>query len=891
MIRGEAGIGKTALMQYLARQASGCQVRQVAGVRSEMDLPFAVLHQLCAPVLDRITALPDPQQEALRIAFGLARGNAPDRFLVGLATLSLLSEVAAELPLVCLVDDAQWLDEASSQVLGFVGRRLLAEPVLLLYALRDEADERLMPALPEMTLGGLTETDARALLRAVVPGRLDERVRDRIIAETHGNPLVILELARRTPEAELGGGFADSTKGSLSDQLQSHYVRRVEALPEQTQCLMLLAAADPTGNETLLWRAARSLGLDHDAANAAQAQQLLEMGTPVRFRHPLIRSAAYAAGSPEGRRTVHEALAAATDAQTDPERRVWHLAAAATGHDEGVAAALEEAATRTQARAGLAAAAAFLQRSAALTAEPERRASRALAAAHAHLHAGALDTALALVAQAEADAVTDLQHGRVQRLRAQIAWVSSPRPVAPVELVQAAARLEPLDPELARDTYLDAWLASFVAGRLAEAGGQLPEVCAAARSAVQVTQSHQPSDLLLDGLATVVTDGLAAAAPSLRRAVDGFLDDPDPGWLKWGGSLVSAAAMSLWDFDNLARVSARQVELARASGALAPLTIALSVHGMTAAWRGDLDEATSLLAEGVAVAEATGTHMFPGGSLLLAAYRGRPSEASPLMATTVSNATARGEGIFSQFAHWTAAILHNGLGHYSEALVAAEEAVEETDAPHRTSCVLPEVVEAAVRSGNPDLANDAMTQLSGSTIAGSDWASGIEARCHALLSDGQGAEQLYSYAIERLGRTPLRPELARAQLLYGEWLRRQNRRTDARQQLRTAYELFTSMGTEAFAERARRELVATGGTVRKREPGAESGLTPQEEHIARLARDGRTNPEIGAELFLSARTVEWHLSKIFTKLGITSRRGLHDAMPTRGKRTPRGSGI
>ena len=460
VIRGEAGIGKTALMRYCARQASGCRLVQVDGVEFEMELPLAALHQLCGPMLSGLAALPEPQQRALRAAFGLAAEPAPDRFVLGLAVLSLLAENAAERPLVCLIDDAQWLDEASSQVLGFVGRRLLAESVLLLFAVREAADERMFPGLPALTVEGLADEDARALLTAAIPGHLDERVRDRIVAETGGNPLGLLELAAGMSEAELAGGFAGPPAASLPGRLQDHYLQRVRALPEPTQRLMLLAAADPTGDATLLWRAAPTLGLGRDAAAAADADQLLQIGSHVRFRHPLVRSAAYTAGSPEDRRAAHLTLAEATDAQADPERRVWHLAAAATRPDEEVAAALEQAAVKTQARAGLAAAAAFLQRSLALTAEPARRTERALAAALANLHAGAFDTALGLLAQAEADAVDDLQRARVEQLRGQVEWASVAGREAPVLLLRAARRLESLDVGLARETYLYAWVAS-----------------------------------------------------------------------------------------------------------------------------------------------------------------------------------------------------------------------------------------------------------------------------------------------------------------------------------------------------------------------------------------------------------------------------------------------
>ncbi len=886
VIRGEAGIGKTALMRYCARQAAGCRLVQIDGVEFEMELPLAALHQLCTPMLSCLDVLPEPQQRALRAAFGLAAGPAPDRFVLGLAVLSLMAENAAARPLVCLVEDAQWLDEASSQVLGFVGRRLLAEPVGLLFTVREAAGERLFPGLPALTVEGLTGEDARSLLTAAVPGHLDKRVCDRIVAETGGNPLGLLELARGMSEAELAGGFASlppaSLPGHLQGRLQDHYLRRVRVLPGPVQQLMLLAAADPTGDATLLWRAAQTLGLGPDAAAAADEGQLLNIGSQVRFRHPLVRSAAYVAGSPEDRRAAHLTLATATDAQTDPERRVWHLAAAATEPDEHVATALEHAAAKIQTRAGVAASAAFLQRSVALTAEPGQRADRALAAALANLHAGAFDIALGLLAQAEAHAVEDLQRARVEQLRGQIEWASVSGREAPVLLLQAAKRLESLDAELARETYLYAWVASHLAGPLAGPGGLL-EVSRAAQAAPPPARGSRPCDLLLDGLTTMIVQGRAAAEPVIRRAVSAFLGDQVSGdeWLQWG-ILAQMAAMAAWDFDSWVALSTRHVELARALGALAPLSIALNGRGSVATHCGDFETATSLAAEKDVVNEVTGIRLATTCDLLLAGYRGRPAEAVPLFTATTEDSTARGEGLAVQMANGAAAVLHNGLGRYAAALAVAEPATGETYSPLSTQLVLPELIEAAVRTGRADLASEALDRLSAMTaIEASDWAKGLEARSRALVSEGQEAEQCYAEAVERLGRTPLRPERARAHLLYGEWLRRENRRLDARHQLHAAYHLFTVIGADAFAERARSELLATGEQVRKREVDTYGQLTPQEEHIVRLARDGRTNPEIAAELFISTRTVEWHLRKVFAKLGITSRRDLHSALPAR----------
>jgi DNA-binding CsgD family transcriptional regulator len=884
VIRGEAGIGKTALMHYCARQASGCQLAQIHGVESEIELPLAALHQLCTPMLSSLDALPEPQQRALRVAFGLASGPAPDRFVLGLAVLSLLAENAAARPLVCLIDDAQWLDDASSQVLGFVGRRLLAEPVGLLLAVREAAGERLFPGLPALPVEGLADQDARGLLAAAVPGQLDDRVCDRIVAETGGNPLGLLELARGMSEAELAGGFAGppaaSVPGHLQGRLQDHYLRRVRVLPGPARQLMLLAAADPTGDATLLWRAAQQLGLGPDAAAAAGAEQLLEIGSQVRFRHPLVRSAAYAAGSPDDRRAAHLTLATATDAQADPERRVWHLAAAATGPDEDVAAALEQAAAKIGARAGLAASAAFLRQSVLLTAEPGRHTERALTAALAHLHAGAFDIALALLARAEAHAVGDLQRARVEMLRGQVEFASVTGREAPLLLMRAAERLESLDAGLARETYLHAWLASALAGPFAGPGGLLPEVSRAAQAAPRPAGVPRPCDLLLDAMTTMIVQGRAAAEPAMRRALSAFLGDQMSGEdrLQWG-ILGQVAAMAVWDFDSWIALSTRDVEFARASGALAPLFVALNAHGLAVTMCGDFKTATSLAAEKDVVNEVTGIRLAATCDLLLAGYQGRPAEATPLFAASTKDALGRGEGFALQLANWSEAVLSNGLGRYAEALAVAEPATEETRLPYITQWILPELIETAVRTGRAGLAGEALGRLSAMTVEGSDWAKGLEARSRALVSEGREAEQCYAEAVERLGRTPLRPDLARARLLYGEWLRRENRRLDARHQLRAAYDLLDAIGAGAFAERARRELLATGEKVRKREVDTYSQLTSQEEHIIRLARDGRSNREIAAELFISTRTVEWHFRKVFAKLGITSRRELHNAVP------------
>ena len=883
VLRGEAGIGKTSLLGYAGQRASDCRLVRVAGVESELELPFAALQQVCGQLLGEVEAVPEHQEVALRVALGLAAGPPPDRFLVGLAVLSVLAEVASKRPLALLVDDAQWLDDATCQVLGVVARRLLAESVLLVLAVRETGEDRLFPGVTDVTVEGLGDEDSRALLTAATPAHLDERVRERLVAETRGNPLALLELVRAMTDAELGGGFALPAATLATGSLEDHFLARVRALPEPTRRLLLIAAADATGDPTLLWKAAQAMGIGHGAADPARAEQLLEIGSGVRFRHPLMRAAAYAAGSAEDRRAAHRALAEAIDPGTDPDRRVWHLAAAATGPDEAVAEELERSAERAEARAGLAGAAAFLQRSVALTADPGRRADRALAAAHAYLHAGAYDAGLGAVAEAEADAVDELQRARVQQLRAEIDRAASSGREAPLLLLRAARRLESLDPPLACLTHLDAWSAALVAGALAAPGGTLPEVSTAARAALAAAPGTDPCARLLDGLTTLVLGTTADAAPTLRGAVAAFLDDDSltDEWLHFG-TLVSNAALTLWDFDAWDAASTRHVERARASGALAPLVMALNVRRVVAMFAGDFEAARRHGVAEEVVKQVTGTRRVSYGDLFLAAFEGVPERAHPLITATAGDALARGEGLGWHISDRASSLLDLGLGRYADASAAAARAAGGHLGPF-TAQALPDLVEAAVRSGQRELAADALRRLR-AAMAGcdSEWAGGVEARSRALLSEGPEAEQAYDEAVTRLARTRLRVELARARLLYGEWLRREGRRVDARNQLHAAHDTFTELGIEAFAERARHELVATGEKVRKREVDTLNQLTPQEEHIARLARDGRTNPEIAAELFISARTVEWHLRKVFGKLGIGSRRELREALPARG---------
>ena len=880
VLRGEAGVGKTALLELAGERASGFRVARAAGVESEMELAFAGLQQLCAPMLDRLEHLPRPQRDALRLAFALSEGAPPDRFLVALAVLSLLSEVAEDRPLLCLVDDVQWLDRASAQALAFVARRLLAESIALVFAMRQSGEQEELVGLPELIVDGLHDGDARALLGSVIRGPLDERVRDRIVAEARGNPLALLELPRALTPAELAGGFARPGALPLSGRIEDSFRRRLAVLPASTQRLLLLAAAEPIGDSVLVWRAAEQRGICVEAADAAATSGLCEFGARVRFRHPLVRSAVYRAATPEDRRAMHRALAEATDPAVDPDRRAWHRAQAAAGPDEDVAEDLERSAGRAQARGGLAAAAAFLEQAAALTPDPARRGERALAAAQAKHRAGAPDAALGLLAMAQAGPLDELQRARIDLLRGQIAFAVNRGRDAPPLLLAAAKRLQPLDARLARETYLDAlWAAMFV-GELAD-GGDLPEVARAAREAPPAPEPARAADLLLDGLALLNTDGYAAATPTLRRALGAFrrTDLSREEGLRWLWLAIRAAG-DLWDDESWYVLATRQVEFARDAGALTVLPVALNSRIYMHLNAGELPAAASLIEEAEAVTEATASHLAPYGALLLAVWRGRATEATALSEAAMDEVMRRGEGLGLTVLLWASAVLYNSLGRYEDALTAARRAGKGSYEQLFSKWSAVELIEAATRIGAREDVADAYERLSETTRAsGSDWALGIEARSRALLSEDDAADRLYREAIDRLGRTRVRVELARAHLLYGEWLRRERRRVDAREQLRAAHAMFGAMGADGFAERARRELAATGEKVRKRTVETRDELTPQEAQIARLARDGHTSPEIGAQLFISPRTVEWHLRKVFAKLGISSRRELREVLP------------
>jgi len=878
VVSGEAGVGKTALLDYLAGNASGCRVVRIAGYQSEMELAFAALHQLCAPLLDGLTRLPVPQRDALRIAFGVGSGPAPDRFLVGLAVLNLFSDAAEPQPLICMVDDEQWLDRASAQVLGFVARRLVAESVGMVFAAR--VPSTAIAGLSDLIVEGLPEADARALLDSALTGPLDTKVRDQILAETHGNPLALLELPRGLTPQQLAGGFGLHSAKRLSGGIEESFRRRFDVLPVQTRRLLLIAAAEPVGDQALVWRVAAKLGIGAEAAAPATDAGLVEFGIRVRFRHPLVRSTVYGSASPHERQKVHAALAEVTDPQLDADRRAWHRAHAVPGPDEAVAAELERCADRAQARGGVAAAAAFLERATILTLDSKKRAERALAAASANLQAGAFDAVRHLLSVAEAGASTDMQQARIDLLAADLAFVTNRGSDAPSLLLKAAKRLEPIDADLSRSTYLQALSSAMFAGRLALGGGVL-EVARDVEAAAPPTRAPRASDFLLDGLVAHFTRGYAAGLPFLHEALDLFETDvPVEEKLRWYW-VADVVAQHLWEDDRWQLLTDRHVQLARDVGALSELPMALSARAFILLFAGELAEAAALVQELQAAMDATGTSLAPYAGMGLEAFRGRRAETAALVDATIEDVSLRGEGNGIAVAQWATAVLNNGVGDYQTAMTAAQRATDHPGEIVSPPWALVELIEAAVRSGKSETAAEALRRLTEITSASAtNWALGVDARSRALLSDHDTAERLYRESIELLGRTRMRADLARAHLLYGEWLRRQRRRIDARAQLRVAYEMLEAMGMEAFAERAGRELRATGETTRKRSVATgDEQLTAQEALIARMARDGLSNPEIAARMFISARTVQYHLRKVFAKLGIESRTQLDRVLP------------
>ena len=885
VIRGEAGIGKSILLDFVAAEASGVTVTRARGIEADMELAYAGLQQLCAPVAAEIEALPEPQRDALRVAFGMAAGDPPDRFLVGLAVLTLLTRASETRPVLIVVDDAQWLDRVSVQTLEFVARRLLAEAVAMVLAVRDPDGLGVLSGLPTVSITGLDADAAGELLEAAVDGRLERPVRDRLVAETQGNPLALLELYRGRNAAALAyGGEPAATRrlDPVSTRVEQDFAQRIDVLPEATRTLLRIAAADPVGDARQLLRAADAMGVTVDAA-PAKAAGLIELGESVRFRHPLVRSAIYRHAKPYERRAVHRALAQVTDPVLDPDRRAWHAAQAAEGPDEDVAAGLDRAAGRARHRGGMAAEAVLLERASELTPEPWQRGRRALAAAEAHFSASSPDRAIELVSLASLCPLDPLDAARLARLRARILFARSRSDEAAPLLLDAAAQFAAAHSPLARETYLEAISATVFAGRVhGPAGARAAAV--AARASGAPPSNSAAADLLLDGVAALLAEGHEAGVPTLRRAFEPFAHeelDRREATLRWL-LLVPVALESFihhgWDLPAWDTFATRAVRLAREIGALGVLPPALIYLSGVHIHHGDFATAARMIEESDAIAAAVGHTPHAYATLVLAAWRGEEAAAAGIIAEAKARAEERGEVSLLGVTGYIQGVLYNGLARYDKALEAARAGVEH-DGFNFTGLSLVEYVEAATRCGEIDAAKDALAKLVDVTAAAdTGWARGVSARSRALLADGDEPDALYREAVVALEQDRVVVEVARTHLLYGEWLRRMRRRALAREQLRTAYDMFDGMGATAFAERARRELLATGEHVRPRGTEPATSLTPQEAQIAGLAADGMTNPQIGAELFLSPHTVEWHLRKVYTKLGIASRRELSGAL-------------
>ncbi|MFB6756329.1 AAA family ATPase [Streptomyces sp. NPDC056353] len=885
VIRGEAGIGKSVLLDYVAQQASRVTVTRAQGIEADMELPYASLHQLCAPFLADIETLPAPQRDALRVAFGMAAGEPPDRFLVGLAVLTLLTRASEARPVLVVVDDAQWLDRVSLQTLEFVARRLLAEAVAMAFAVRDPEGQAALAGLPELLIGGLDSDAAEELLMTAVGGRLEKRVRDRFVAEMHGNPLALLEFSRGRSAAELAYGLhpgSPTVEGTVSSRVERDFASRLASLPASTRTLLLIAAAEPVGDPRLLFHAAASLQVTPNAA-PAKAAGLIEFGESVRFRHPLVRSAVYHQAEPEERRMVHQALAEATDPSLDPDRRAWHAAQAVDEADEEVAIGLEQAAGRARQRGGVAAEAVLLQRAAELTPDLWLRGRRALAAAEAHFSAASPDRATEQATLAELCPLSPLDRARLARLRARILFARSRSDEAAPLLLDAAAKFAAARSSLARETYLEAISATIFAGRVHGPTGARAAAIAA-RSSGAPPSGSEAADLLLDGVATLLAGDYETGGPALRRALELFAREnfatreATMRWLLLAPVALEAIIHYAWDLTAWDTLSTRAVRLARDIGALGTLPPALIYASGVHIHTGDFAGAARMIDEADAIAAATGHAPHKYATLVLAAWRGDEEIAAGFIKDARASAAQRGEVSLLGATSYIQGVLFNGLARYDDALAAARSGIEH-DGFNFAGLSLVEHIEAATRCGEHGQAQASLARLVEFTRAtDSGWAGGVTARSQALLTEDDAADDLYRLAIDELTRGRVAVEVARTHLLYGEWLRRGRRRSLAREHLRTAHEMFEGMGANAFAERARRELLATGEHVRIRRTELATALTPQESQIAVLAASGMTNPKIGAELFISPHTVEWHLRKVYTKLGINSRRALPGAL-------------
>jgi DNA-binding CsgD family transcriptional regulator len=721
--------------------------------------------------------------------------------------------------------------------------------------------------LPLLTLRPLPEAAARRLLSRAAGPTLDAHVRERLITQSNGVPQALLEFLAALTPAQVSGTAALPLELPISSRLEEMLLQRMRTLPDAAQRLLLLVAAERSGEQGLLWRAAETLEIAPDALEAAET--FLRSGTQITFRESLMRAAVYASATEAARRQAHLALAAAMDPVTEWDRAAWHNAAATGLPDEAVAAKLEASAIVAQERGGYTDAGAYLEFAARMTPDAAERARRNLEAAEAQLAAGDLEKASALLAQTTAEGLGDEQAVRARRIRATLAVARGENGHTSGLLIEVGHALEPFDPAQARATYLEALSLALFSGRLGPRDGLLA-AARAARAAPQPPEAEATAaDHLLAGLGLLFTEGHGAAAPTLRKAID---DIRDHGSLATTGPAFQAA-FELWDDDALTALARRRVELARTTGALTALPNALSQLGTCELLVGRFDRAEAYFDEADEIARATGNLGLLGrseiGVLALAVARGEEMRARGLAQKCSTDGTARGLGTFIGFAQYSLAQLELGRGSYRAAMTSAQAACLDDLLVTRT---LPELVEAAARAGDQATAAAAAEKLAESTLASeSEWGLGVLARSRALVARDPEAEELYREAIDHLQRCRAVVHLARTKLVYGEWLRRTRRRRDAREQLRAAHELLDSIGAEGFAQRAATELVATGERIRRRTPETLAALTPHEWRIAALVTRGATNAEVAAQLYISPRTVEYHLSKVFRKVGVSSR--------------------
>jgi DNA-binding CsgD family transcriptional regulator len=873
VISGEPGVGKSALLEEARDLADGMTILSGGGVESETHLPFAALHQIVRPVLHYVESLPQTQADALRGALGLVAGGS-DRFLVSLAALSLLAEAAERQPLLCLVDDAQWLDDASADALVFVARRLDAEGIAMLFAAREGELRRFeAPGLPELHLGGLDPAAAGALIDRHAGVALSSEVRDRLVVETGGNPLALLELSPALTDAQLSGAEAMLAPIPVSARVERAFLARVDRLPEESQTLLLVAAADDTGELATVLRAAAQLGAVPEALdNAEQAGLAHVRGTRLELRHPLVRSAVYQAAPLSKRQAAHGAIASALDGEVDADRRAWHRAAASVEPDPSVVEELEQAAQRARRRSGFAAASLAFERAAALTPDEEHRARRLIAAAENAWFAGGAERALMLLEGARPLVTEPIQRADIDRFLGLIEMTRGVPADACQFLLRAATEVAPIDGERALQLLNIAGLAAAYAGDR-EAGVAIGEV--ARGLTVEETPSVRMLAQLLIGLGAHAQGDFAEAAPRLREALGlaEELDDDAAGDQPVALLFAGRAALYLGDDQAAYRTHHEAAARARESGALSIVTQILPRLATAELWAGRWPSAAANAREGLQLAREIGQHDVVAQQLvmlaLLAAARGSEDECRSLAAESRELASARGLGIVAELAQWALTLLELGLGRAEEALRHCREI--------STTMVVfwgaLDRIEAAIRAGDRETALAFLDVFEPwAESSGVAWPRAVVLHGRALLSEDENEAGGFFLAALDAHAEAARPfELARTELAYGEFLRRARHRVEARKHLQAALDGFEGLGAMLWAERARVELRASGQTARKRDPSTRAELTVQELQIARFVADGLTNREVAAQLFLSPRTIDFHLRNVYKKLGISSR--------------------